>query len=52
VTWKQGFVLEPIWLDENHISCHVIFAPPFCSWMILCVYAPPSIRVTMFFGPN
>jgi hypothetical protein len=44
VTWKQGFVLEPIRLDENHISCHVIFAPPLCSWMISCVYAPPSMQ--------
>jgi hypothetical protein len=29
VTWKQGFVLEPIQLDANHISCLVVSAPPY-----------------------
>jgi hypothetical protein len=28
VTWKQGFVLDPIQLDENHISCRVVSSPP------------------------
>ena len=44
VTWKQGFVLEPIRLDANHISCLVVSTPPLCSWMISCVYVPPSIQ--------
>jgi hypothetical protein len=40
VTWKHGFTLEPIRLDQNHIFCLVVSDPPLCSWMIYCVYVP------------
>jgi hypothetical protein len=49
VTWKQGFVLDPIHLDENHISCRVVSSPPLSFWMISCVYAPPSIQSRSIF---
>jgi exonuclease III len=43
VTWKQGFVLETIQLDQNHISCLVVAHSPQSSWMISCVYAPHTL---------
>jgi hypothetical protein len=44
VTWKTGFSLEPICIDQNHITCLVISDPPLSSWLISCVYAPHSLH--------
>jgi hypothetical protein len=49
MTWKQGFVLEPIQLYENHISCRVVSDPSPYSWMISCVYAPLSVHSRSLF---
>jgi hypothetical protein len=35
--------LETIHLDQNHISCLVVADSPQSSWMISCVYAPPTL---------
>lgn len=44
MTWKQGFVLETIQLDQNHISYLVVADSPQRSWMISCVYAPHTLQ--------
>jgi exonuclease III len=44
VTWKFGFTLDPVRLDQNHISCMVVSDPPLCSWLISCVYAPHTVH--------
>ncbi len=44
MTWKPGFSLEPICIDQNHISCLVISDPPPSSWLISRVYAPHSLH--------
>jgi hypothetical protein len=52
MTWKQGFVLKPIQLDANQISCLVVSTPPLYSWMISCVDAPPFIQNHSGFWPK
>jgi hypothetical protein len=43
VTWKQGFILETIQLDQNHISCLEVADSPQHSWIISCVYVPHTL---------
>ncbi|XP_059444796.1 uncharacterized protein LOC132176566 [Corylus avellana] len=52
VTWKPGFSLEPIYLDQNQISCRVVSDPSPCSWLISCVYAPHSLQDRNTFWTN
>jgi exonuclease III len=44
VTWKYGFTLNLVRLDQHHISCMVVSDPPLCSWLISCVYAPHTAQ--------
>ncbi|XP_059451039.1 uncharacterized protein LOC132181825 [Corylus avellana] len=44
VTWKYGFSLDLVNLDQHHISCMVVSDPPHRSWLISCVYAPHTVQ--------
>ena len=52
VTWKQGFSLEPICLDQNQIFCRMVSDPSPCSWLISCIYAPHSPQDRNSFWPT